>query len=458
MAERASSGQPGPREAAAEAVLRAFRRMAREVPAYAAILCERGVRPEEIDSLEAFGRLVPLTDKGQMFDRENIADVCAGGTLGDGVLLYTSSGYSGVFSFGVETPQEAEKLRRRIDGMLEHYFGAGKLRTLLINALPMAVRVPASVVTTIEVGLRSDAAIAAVRKLGRHFEQIIIVGEHPFLKKIVEDGQDAGIDWPKYRVSLITGGEVMPENFRTYIGGILAHKNGGSTGVIVVSLGISEVSLSLGQETPECQRIRRAAHADIELRKALFEEARFVPTFVQWSPEDYWIETPVIDGKPRLVVTTLDLERRIPLMRYCTGDWARVYFAEEVAERLRACGAGELAPQSKAPFMAMWGRGRGLTVDGVEVLPDQVKEAIYQVPDIARMTTGNFQLSAEPGAGLKVSMQLRPGLNVDPARLGAFSLLLDSVKAEGLLVQYNSFVAGLSLSYDRKFNYVDQTR
>ncbi len=439
-----------------QAALRAFHQAAQRVSAYQRILGQRGVRADSVTTIEDFSRRVPLVNKRALFVDHELADLCLDGQLGDATGAYTSSGYSGDFSFGLESARDAERLRGRIDQMLGFFFHADKHRTLLINGLPMGVRVPASVALTIDTGLRSDAILAAARKLGPACEQIIIIAEHPFLKKVLEEGEAAGIGWPNRRVHLITGAEVMPEAFRTYAGGILGHDTAHpERGDVMVSLGISEVGLSLGQETPFCRRVRRLAHRDEQFRRQMFGESPFLPTFVQWSPMDYFIETPMAeDGKPRLVVTSLDPGRRIPLIRYATGDWAQVMTANEVMEHVGL--RGEVGKSElPSPFLCMWGRGQSLTVATAKVFPEHVKEAIYSDPGVAAATTASFRMRTH-GARLHVDLQMKPnagGSFVVVQGLAAAIHLTAGVEAAVTCVPYEQWPR-LELSYQRKFQYM----
>lgn len=431
--------------------------VAASVGAYQRLLDQLGVRPDQIRSVRDFQERVPVIDKASWFAAHDIGALCRGGTL-DGVAGgYTSSGYSGVFSYGLETAGDAAGIAQRVDGMLALFFGVDRRRTLLVNGLPMGVRVPSSITVVCDVGLRADAAHSVVRKLGPEFEQIVIIAEHPFLKKVLEEGVEAGVDWKRHVVNLVTGAEIMPENFRTYAGGILGHDpSHPERGYVAVSLGISEVGLSIGQETPACRQARAAAHRDAAVRRAIFGDAPFCGTLVRCSPDAYFIETPLKDGRPALIVTTLDGQRKIPLVRYATGDWARVVPAAEMEESLRGCGV-ELTPEGiDWPYLVMLGRGRSMAAGGVQTYPEQVKEAIYSDPAVAGATTANFRME-EDGDQLLVRFQLKPGVAGDAAMATRFEQALRAwtpANCRAELVPYHDFRQGMELSYQRKFQYL----
>lgn len=440
-------------------VVAAFQRAAATVSGYRRILAERQVVPADVLTLDSFLRSVPLTDKQQLFARFPLPELCANGRLDDIVAAYTSSGYTGTFSLGVETLADVQRATSQIDRMFVHFTGADQRRTLLINALPAGVRVPCSVAITMDIGPRADAAVGAVRSLGGCVDQIVFAAEQPMLKLIAEEGARAGLEWKKHRVFAVTGAELMAENFRRYVGGVFGHDpERPENGRIVLSVGISEVSLSLGIETIGVYNLRRAMHADRALRQALVGEERFVPTLVMYDPREFFMETPVQEGGlSRLVVTTLAQDRRIPLIRYATGDWARVIWPEELAGALHAAGRDDLiSPDLMGPLLVLWGRGRSVHIGERTVFPEQIKESLYSMPGLAGRVTGSFRL--EPAAGwLNLRIQLKKGqqgVSDEAAELRQRIEADTRVAAAVSLVVYDEMREGMELSYQKKFGYV----
>ena len=241
-----------------ELVVGTFHTYVRSTGAYQAILRSSGVDPASIKTIQDFCTRVPVVDKNALFKPFGLSELCQNGKIDDIVSAYTSSGYTGTFSFGVETQREAGITQGMIDRMLVHFAQADQKKTLLINALPAGVRVPNSLAIVMDVGTRSAAAIAGARMIGPTVQQILISAEQPMLKLIAEEGHAAGV-WKGKRVFAVTGAEMMAENFRRYVGGLLGHDpEHPENGRIVLSLGISEVSLSLGLEMDGLYRLRQA--------------------------------------------------------------------------------------------------------------------------------------------------------------------------------------------------------
>ena len=439
------------------AAVAAFVNAAKRVPAYSEILQAKGIKPEEVSSIESFRKDVPLTDKQSLFASRSLSEVCLDGSLNDVQLIYSSSGFSNVFSFGAETGEQTQVLAKKLDLVLEQHFSVSTRRTLLINALPMSVRIPVTNVVVFEAGLRADAVIAAVRHLGDNFDQIIMAGEQAFLKMTVEEGVEAGVRWDAKPVTIICGGEFVPENFRNYMGMLLGHKEEDpSKGLILITLGVSELGLSLGHETPACQRLRRLAVANSRLSEKLFGQTPFLPALVQWNPHELFIETISSSrGRPEIAVTTLDPCRKIPLIRYATEDWAEILSPEKVADALGEFNSLFRPEDFDMPVLAFWGRGRSLKSESNELFPEQIKEAIYADPATARALTGNFRMKAQ-GPDFQVYFQLKK--NHDASAMIGESLACSirensSASVMISLVPYMEFSSGLELSYQRKFRY-----
>lgn len=446
------------------AAVATFRRAVRLVPAYLKILkaIEAGFDPRSIRGAGDFHR-VPPTRKTDVFGAYPLSQLCTRGKLTEAVCIYTSSGFSGRYSFGAETFDEESRVRSRIDRMLDLYFGARRKQMLLINALPAGVRVPSRLATVVDTSTRPDAVLAIFKQLAGEFEQTLIIAEHPFLKRVIEMGADRGVDWKQYTVHAVTGAEVMPENFRGYLGSMLGHNPDNSedpdSGQIFVSMGISEVSLSLGQESGATRRIRRLAAGDDTLRRTLFGDAGFVPTFVQYDPRSIYLENSTSpDGQPIVLMTTLNRGRKIPLIRYTTDDWARVYSHEEVAALLTQCGRQDLIPPHPLPCLAMWGRGQCVRVGEQAVYPEQVKEAIYSDHDLAAALTGDFQMRLA-GDRVAICFQLneRQAAEVsdvhDRLRHALGSYLPVDIDVE--LVAFADFHHAVPLTYQHKRHYLE---
>lgn len=447
--------------AAEEGAIQAYRRAVRGVPAYARLVAAAngGVVPEVMNG-DSFRRVAPLLDKHNTFGDFPIGALCAGGSL-DGVRsILTSSGHSGIFSFGVNTAENLLRSARSIDTGLQYLFGVDERTTLLINALPMGVKVNTRATVLAETSVRDDMVYALVKKFGPEFDQIILVAEGSFAKKIVEDGAEFhGIDWTRHRVHVVTGEEGISENYRRYLEQRLGitDPEAPDAQVVASSMGVAELDLNIFHETRDTIRIRRAAHRNPQLRRRLFgDDATFCPMLFVYYPHRTLVEELGVAQDRELVISMLSEEMKIPLLRYRSGDFGRLYAHDEVAAAATA--AALPAPDWKLPFVAVSGRGRALKTEAGPLYPEAVKEAMYADHAVAERLTGNFRLRNADARGAVLHLQLRrdkqaPGDAAD--RLRSALMSLSEVPIEVRFHPYQEFPWAMEVDYERKFRYLD---
>lgn len=438
-------------------LLAAFHRAAVKVPAYAELLRQHGVSPSQISSIEQFKAKVPVIDKSVFVENE-LSALCVDRRIDDISLFWSSSGHSGIFSYGVETPKDLRKTIRGIEFVMHNAFGAMRKRTLLINCLPMGVKIPSRFFPLAETAVRADVVWSLVKKLKTNFELFVLIGEQLFLKKVVEEGADQGVPWREIPVSFLTGAEYIAENYRSYLASLVGMDlDQPSKGNFWVNFGLSELSLTIFSEQPNTARIRRAAVQNRDLRIALCEtDAGFCPNVMQYYPDHTFIET--IDGEdgPELVVSLLDPTTTIPLIRYNTRDIARILSHERLVTILSDFGMTSLIPPFRLPMGVVWGKRKVLRYGPHAIAPEHVKEALYADHTFAGSVTGNFRLQAAK-EGPQLLIQLRKGQNSSPdlgARLSNSLRQYTALSAEISLLPYEMFPHGMELDYERKPKYI----
>jgi len=439
-----------------ESVLTVFRQAAETVPAYRKLLAEAGVRPEEIRSLDDFRQRVPVLDKACTFGRFPLADLCRHGEVGRPAWVLTSSGQSGRFAFGVYDAETGDAAYRRIDDALDAYFAVRSRKTLLINALPMGVKVYTRACTLAETSVRDDMVVALVKTFGSHFDQVILVAEAAFVKRVLELGRAEGVDWQGLVVHVVVGEEPLAVNarllFESWLGIDPARPE---TGQVVSTMGVGELGLNLFFETPTLVALRRTLHLDDALRHAVLgPDARCVPMLFAYEPRRIFVE--LVEGD-RLTVTMLDPTRRVPLVRYATGD--RAAALQPTPPVLEAADRAGIPPGGldALPALMVLGRGRGVRAGQTTVFPEQVKEALYAEADLASATTANFRLRSGPEAA-DVLVQLAPGVAADAALADRFRRALSRyvpVPMALSCIPYEDFPYGMALDYERKFDYLE---
>jgi phenylacetate-CoA ligase len=443
------------------ALLAAFRRAAAEVPAYRDRLAERGVAAGEVRDLGTFRARVPILDKESVFkDGCPLRNLCAGGKLDGIATFHSSSGHSGTFSYGVETHTEARRAAVAIEFLLDVLFDLFRRRALLINCLPMGVKVHTRTVPVAETGVRSDVVLALVRVLADEFEQFILVGESLFLKKVIDEGADAGVPWHALLVHAVTGGEFIAEGYRCYLDHMLGSDSAdGRRGMVALNMGLSELSLSIFRDSPDLVRIRRLAGEDPALRHALFgRDAAVCPEILQYDPRQTWLETASDEaGRLHLLVSVLDPCRKVPLIRYNTHDRVTLMGYRDLVEVLRASGHPSLAPRFHLPVGIIWGKDEGVVLPGgARLSPIHVKDALFCTVALARHITGLFHIARDPG-GVILRVQAREGVTPVPEMAKTVEQHVRACAGEAVPVEvlpYGEFRHGCEFNYEKKPKYL----
>ena len=437
-------------------LLSAFKRAAKKVPAYQQILKEHNVDYRKITSVEKFKQLVPVINKLDIFPRFEIEQLCAGATIKDMKLAMSSSGFSGIYSFGINTNLNYQKITQSIDTALDYVFDISNKNTFLINCIPMGVKVHTSLQLA-ETSVRSDMALAIIRKFSHKFEQTIIVSDPHFLKELVEQGNQERLPWKKLNISLISGEDWFSESFRSYLAHLIDVDLDNPRGRFVgATLGIAELDLNLFHESLYTINIRRKFQVDAKLRKALFgENCKVPPILFHYYPHRVFLEAlPENSASKELVFSMLSPSMLIPLVRYNSKDTGWIFSYNQMSRILKEHGYEMLIPDLKLPLVAVGGRkDRFLDVGGNRVYPEEIKQGLYEDFEVASLTTGYFKLNAQQK---NIEVQLKKGISITEDLKNKFKkALLKYVSADlpVILYHYRDFPYAMELDYERKFNH-----
>lgn len=399
-------------------VLNEFHRAAEHVPAYQALLAEAGVRPIDVRDVWAFSALCPLLSKVNTFDRFPLASLCVGGELGDVAEVLTSSGHGGRFSFGVISRAEAASSGAFVDAALDPFYQVRSRKTLAINCLPMGVVVSSQCMTVATTSVREDMAVALVKRFGAGYEQIVLIGDPLFMKRLLDHAAEQAVDWRQHRVNAIVGEETFGEHFRRYI-------ETGLGGQVLSSFGVAELGLHLCFETPETVAFARA--------QAAGPPGSWPPMILSFDRQRTFVEIVDPDGQGygRLTITMLDPSRQVPMLRYQTGDVARLLDGDRIA---------------------LCGRLRDALPNGAQV--GLYKDALYANPELAHRFTGATRLIFS-GGRFTMHAQLIRGEHPSPAvERGLLNEIPAGVRPSRLaLWPYAQFPFGMGLDYERKFSH-----
>lgn len=378
-----------------------FRKASKQVPAYRQFLVKNDINPKNIKTIQDFESL-PITTKQSYLNKNNPRDLSWNGRFEDLCVVSVSSGSTGkpfIWPRGLgleyETAIEYEII-------LKNFFGADKKKTLYIVGYAMGMYVagvftlnsmmslikkgyPLTVATP---GLDKDAIIEIVRNVGGNFNQIIIGAYPAALKDIIDKGVKENINWGKYNVKFMSGGEGFSEEFRKYIYSKIKVKNYYKSSCN--AYGSADAAM-LGHETPTSIFVRKSASENKNLRKALFNSER-LPSLLQYYPQFKYFEE--VNGN--LIFTTYG---GVPLIRYSIGDTGGIISFKKMIDILEDFGINiekEMAKNgcqdviTKLPFVYLFGRADNTKIlYGANIYPEHIKNSLEQ-KEIIHQVTGKY--------------------------------------------------------------------
>ena len=446
-------------------LLAVFRRAATQSPAYRVLLTEAGVKISDIQTPQDVFARCPVLNKANTFHRFDVSQLLCQQLPAKALAsVLTSSGHGGNgFALGLVSRRQARSATWLIDLGLELAFDTDTRRTLMVNCLPMGVTFASDAVCVANVSVREDMACAVIQQAGALFEQIALCGDPLFLKRLCDYSQDIGLDWQRYRVHVIIGEETFPETFRDYLAQVLGiQPDDPASGLIGSSMGVGELGLNLFNETRETVALRRACIRHPALLKRLTGVDLAVspaPTFLVFNPLRTLVEivSPDAHGVGDLLVTMLDRQAPVPLIRYATGDRMQHIPPEALAAAINEFGLA--LPLPSLPVVALHGRAKDVLPGGGHI--DLFKAALYRDPALAREISGAHRLSLVEDGSLRWEVQAGKGRSLNQDQLQTMAATLHEALApqfpgQALRIEvhdYPAFPHEKTIDYERKFTY-----
>ncbi|WP_433381598.1 phenylacetate--CoA ligase family protein [Actinoplanes sp. CA-142083] len=404
-----------------------FGRMTERVPAYRAFLADQGVDPASVAGLGD----IPVMTKANYHQRYDLAARCWGGTLSGCDMVAVSSGSSGKPTVWPRSVLDERAVAERFEQVFDGGFRAKERTTLAVVCFALgnwvggmytadacrhlaAKGYPITVATP---GNNVDEILRVVAELGPLFDQVVLLGYPPFVKNVI----DAGQDWAGRHVKIVLAGEVFSEQWRDLVA-TRARMDDPVTDSASL-YGTADAGV-LGNETPLSVRIRRFLADRPEVATSLFGDSR-LPTLVQYDPGTRLFE--VVDG-----TLAFSADGGVPLLRYHIADEGGLI---PHATMMTIC--GEQGDKPELPFAYVFGRSL-FTVSffGANVYPENVTVGLER-PHVADRVTGKFVLrtleDADRDRKLSIVVELAPG-TLPSDELAA--TLAESVRAE--LLRLNS--------------------
>lgn len=411
--------------------LRLFQAAARKVPAYKDFLLKNGVDPDKINNLKDLVH-VPPVDKHNYLRVYPYKDLVWNGNTKQPVTIHSTSGSTGEPTY-LQRNFESD-LRREF--IVNNFFKNNDLTitgpTLLIITFGMGVwsggmgiytaaylsvnfnQYPISIISP---GVNKIEVLKILKRIAPDFKQVIIAGYPPFVKDVIDEAAEMGVDFSNINPRFIFTGEAFSEDFRDYVA-----KNSNLKNVFLDTMntyGTAEFGAT-AVETPLSILVRRLA--DKDTLKNLFGEMNKTPTLAQYIP--YFVNFECVDDE--LILTG---DGVVPLIRYRSGDNGGIISYENVNEvflRKNIDLSGEVKKRglqnkiSKLPFVFVFERKNlATTLYGVLIYPEFIKAALMH-PQLNNLLTGKFTViqkyTEQQDQYLEINLELRKGVEMNKPR------------------------------------------
>ena len=232
----------------------------KNVPAY-----QKFMRNKKYSSIEK----VPYTDKKNYVKKYSYEERCVDGIFPKIGHIEESSGSSGASTNWIRSLKEESGLVKGAAFEVNYIYDIHKKNYIVLSAWssgPWATGLKFCELlekhglvknTTADI----DNIARTLKQLGTKYNYLI-AGYPPFLKNLLDSNV---VDWKKYKIDMLTGGESSSVEWKRYMRNKLGNKNS----KIISSYGASDVDIGIGFETPLSEFIRELSNDNPKINQAL---------------------------------------------------------------------------------------------------------------------------------------------------------------------------------------------
>jgi phenylacetate-CoA ligase len=305
-----------------------------------------------------------------------------------------------------------------------------------------------------ETSIRSDMAIALLKKVSPGFDQTIIGGDPYFLKKIIEEGDEQGINWKKLQVNLITAQDWLPESLRTYLASrIGVNPDNDKERGIFATMGMTELGLNVFHESKYTVRIRRSIMKDTELRNQICgSDTPVAPCIFHYYPFRTYIESLKKNEQQELIFTVTDPLSILPIIRYSTGDAGNIMSYNQL-KSIVSPNHLSILPDLKLPVGILHGRIKNrLVYRGKYLHIEDLKEGLFSNHEVALNVTGLIKIQGEKD-NMIVMVHMKEGVRHNPnlekkIHASIHKYLPFEIKVK--TIRFSEFPGAMELNYEKK--------
>jgi len=266
--------------------------------------------------------------------------------------------------------------------------------------------------TLVTPGSDPKMMIEILKRIGKNYDEIIIICYASVLKAFFEEGEKENINWKEFNIKTLTGGEPFFKTLKEDFLNKLDSQRKESWRVIEI-FATSDASI-LGYETPLTILIKEILNKNKQISLEIFNR-KMIRTLFQYNSLSVFLE----DQKEKILVTKPGI---IPLIRYQIGDLGKVISFEKMKEVLEKEGYNidDLLKKAdwqkgyfKWPFFTYLGRADNMLkiYSGAKVYAENLL-GILEKPEAKEIRS--FKLTTENDENLNtrliVYLELKPGL------------------------------------------------
>lgn len=310
--------------------LKLFKDAARRVPAYRDFLQKAGINPELVNTIKDFSG-IPTIDKQNYISQYSLKELSWDGSLAGVKYIPSSSGSTGAPFFWPRGEKQDEVSSRVFKSIYENIFHTGGRTALCVNLYALGTWIAGfelynatkrlsghnNILVLTTPSIEKRVAVESIKNLGPSFDCVILAGYPPFIKDVIEEGIREGINWKRFDVRCLSGGEAFSEKWRDHVLELIGKENDLSTYVNIY--GMAEVGV-VGFESPFSIGLRRSVEKELKngsnkdgKNHVLACENDVLPVY-HYDPLHRYIE---VEGVDSLILTANSC---MPLVRYNTRD------------------------------------------------------------------------------------------------------------------------------------------
>ncbi len=360
---------------------RVFDKASKNTPAYQKFLKQSKFKALKISGLTPCISEIPETSKENYVKKFSIEERCVGGAFPkDGVMIDESSGTSGIPNNWARGNTERKAVKRALQVAMRSVVGDKQIFILNAFALgPWATGMNVSI-SFVDVSILKSVG-PDIKKIentlnlfGPKYEYVIM-GYPPFLKNLVDN---ANVDWKKYKITGVFGGEGLSEGLREYLGKFFTK--------VIGSYGASDLEINLAAENEFTISLRKLLIENEELRKRLVRVSNNnIPMIFQYNPIDYYIES---NENSELVITLCRESNISPKVRYNIHDTGYVIRYPEITKILKELKIphSKITPsKTDLPLLFHFGRSdMAVAFFGCKITPMDIQEVIFLLPKLSK--------------------------------------------------------------------------